>query len=697
MPLPVVDDAAIRAAFGRWFGHADFRAGQLEAVRESLAGRDVVLVMPTGSGKSLCYQLAALLLPHTTLVISPLIALMKDQVDALEGRGIAATFLNATLPPHEMNARLAAMRSGRFKLVYIAPERFRNSRFLEALAATPISLFTVDEAHCISQWGHDFRPDYLNLRHALGRLDGPRVLAVTATATPDVREDIVAQLALGEAPRGAPAVHVHGFSRPNLRLVVTRTPTHAAKLARVKACIADHGSGIVYVATRRQAERVQTLLVEKCGIQALLYHGALADDERARVQDAFTAAASPVIVATNAFGMGVDYEALRFVVHWDVPGSVEAYYQEVGRAGRDGKPARCELLFNYADVRTQRFFIDGANPSTDAVLHVWETVKQLCADGPQVLSGDAWATAAGEKNAMSVRTALALLERAGLVRREQAPGTRTATTTVVPGADPAALQSQFDALRAKTDRDNQRLEAMLRFVDHPGCRHAYILAYFGETSAAVCGGCDRCTPRTSSPAKSLTEEQWLVVQKILSCVGRMNGRYGARRISQVLRGDSDPYLTERGLDGLSTYGLLCDLPPATLAALLDALIAAGCIGVTPDTYRQLSLTPYGGKVVHRSVLDFTLSWPHVPVVPRTRRARSSAVEADPATAKLHAWRAAEAVRRQIPTYQVLHNRTIKELVQRQPHDVEDLEDVYGLGPITINRYGLALLDLLASR
>jgi ATP-dependent DNA helicase RecQ len=608
-----VSDETLLQALKKWFGHDGFRDGQVPPIRQVLAGKDTVVVMPTGSGKSLCYQLAAMLLPDTTLVISPLIALMKDQVDALDRLGIPATFLNSSVAPDEMSDRLAALAHGRYKLVYIAPERFRSVRFMETLARTRVSLLTVDEAHCISQWGHDFRPDYLNIRAAMKHFPNVRVMAVTATATPDVRADIIKQLGLGIAPRQEPFVQVQGFERHNLNLSVFRCPTHAVKLSHVLSLIRRYRSGIVYTATRKQAERVYEMLLEsvahtKNPPEVLLYHGALSDDERAHVQEKFTSAEHPVIVATNAFGMGVDRADLRFIAHWDIPGSVEAYYQEVGRAGRDGLPSYCELLFNYADVRTQQFFIDGANPSREDADALFETVRRQCATEPQTISVDDWAEMAGLKNGMEARTLFGIFERAGLITRAQEPGQRTCTTALTPKADAKALDAQFDARGEKSKRDNERLRAMLRFVDFPGCRHTYILRYFGEeVHGDVCGGCDHCG--ITAPAKPLTEWQWVVVQKVLSCVGRMNGRYSPRRVVQVLRGEADPFLIEKGLTRLSTYGLLKQRTVSFLNEMLNALISTGCVSVSPDEYHRCALTGKGLRVVFRKEPDFTIPWP----------------------------------------------------------------------------------------
>jgi len=341
-------------ALKTYFNFDSFRPGQEAIIRAVLQGRDTLAILPSGGGKSLCFQLPALVRPGLTLVVSPLIALMKDQVDALNDNGIPATFVNSSLGWAEMHRRLVDM--GKHRLVYVAPERFKSKWFMSSLRRTGVSLFVVDEAHCISMWGHDFRPDYLLLKDVLKLLGRPQVIACTATATPEAREDIARQLDLAD-----PAVVVSGFARENLTLAVKRTGTHAEKLARTLEILREHPAGIVYCSTRANVQRVSEKLKGE-GVSCIAYHGGLEDEERRRAQEIFIRGEVPVAVATNAFGMGIDRPDLRAIIHWDVPGSIEAYYQEAGRAGRDGRPAHCELLFNHADVRTQEFFIQEGGP-----------------------------------------------------------------------------------------------------------------------------------------------------------------------------------------------------------------------------------------------------------------------------------------------------------------------------------------------
>jgi ATP-dependent DNA helicase RecQ len=346
------------ASLHRYFGHASFRAGQEELVRAVLEGHDVLAVMPTGSGKSLGFQLPALLLPGTTVVVSPLISLMKDQVDELNRRGIRAAALHSLLSTDARREALGAARAGDVRLLYIAPERFASDHFIRLLHELPVARFVVDEAHCVSEWGHDFRPDYRRLRTAAAgcrRSDGqaarPPIAAFTATATPEVRDDIVDLLGLA-----TPRVVVAGFDRPNIALRVRAVSDEWEKQQILPQLVGDRRA-LVYASTRRNAETAAGTL-QAVGVAAAAYHAGLPDAERTRVQDGFASGAVRVVCATNAFGMGIDRPDVESVIHVDVPGSIEAYYQEIGRAGRDGRGATATLLWNYADVKTREFLID---------------------------------------------------------------------------------------------------------------------------------------------------------------------------------------------------------------------------------------------------------------------------------------------------------------------------------------------------
>ncbi|MCX5654127.1 MAG: ATP-dependent DNA helicase, partial [Planctomycetota bacterium] len=395
------------------FGHREFREGQADAVQSVLRGRSLLVVMPTGSGKSLLYQLPALLEDGLTLVVSPLIALMKDQVDDLVRRGVPAAFVNSSLSLDEQHERLAACVAGRTRILYVAPERFRSAAFLEMLRRVKVARMAVDEAHCISEWGHDFRPDYRRLKQFRNDLGRPRVTALTATATPRVQRDIIESLDLAD---GEVDIHVHGFDRPNLVLSVEQAPNEAAKNAFILDFLREEkGSGIIYVGTRQMAEDVAEA-VKAVEPRTTFYHAGMEPEDRTRAQEEFLTGRAHIAVATVAFGMGIDKRDLRFVLHYHYPGSVEGYYQEIGRAGRDGLPARCVLLYAPADHFLREFFIDLNYPPPEQVEEVYEALWST-SDNPILMTYREIAKLCGDgMKEGHVGAAVRLLDGAGVTR-----------------------------------------------------------------------------------------------------------------------------------------------------------------------------------------------------------------------------------------------------------------------------------------
>jgi len=401
------------------FGYESFRPGQERAIDNILQHKNTVVVLPTGGGKSLIFQLPALILEGVTIVVSPLIALMKDQVDSLERVGIPATFINSSISPAETEKRLAQIKSGYYKIVYIAPERFYNQVFIQELKNIKVSLFAIDEAHCISQWGHDFRPSYMRLKDAIRFVGSPVVVALTATATPEVRDDIVKQLALEDSE-----LVITGFARPNLQFAVM-SAANGQKIESILNLLTTNselGSGIIYVGTRARADEIVEVLIDN-DIKAVGYHAGMDGESRDWVQNKFMSGEAQVVVATNAFGLGIDKKDIRFVIHHDLPGTIEAYYQEAGRAGRDGKPSFCLLFYHAQDRYLREFFIKGDNPDPRIIIEIYDFLLRRAGLEIETSASILITYAEIAQNLsdsvpeMAIGTALKILEKEGYISR----------------------------------------------------------------------------------------------------------------------------------------------------------------------------------------------------------------------------------------------------------------------------------------
>jgi ATP-dependent DNA helicase RecQ len=575
------------------FGHTELRPGQADVIADIFSGTPVIGVMPTGAGKSLCFQLPAIVLGDrggVTLVVSPLIALMKDQVDTLKMRGISAVALTSQANAEEQREILEGIRAGIYTLVYVAPERFRSPRFIEALhsVAANIALIAIDEAHCISEWGHDFRPDYRRLGQVIQELKPPRIAAFTATATPEVREDIAVQLGLANF-----SLHVRGFERPNLYYSVVSSGGAADKTQKLIELVRtrDGGVALVYAATRKNAEAYAQAL-KKAGMRARVYHAGLENGIREKAQDVFMSGQLDVIVATNAFGMGVDKSDIRLVVHADIPRSPEAYYQEAGRGGRDGKPTRCVLLFNHGDIRLQEFLIDASFPSAELLRGMWKLLAQRPELGKlmhddEELEAKLKPHLPGSPSNAAIGASMRILERHGMLGRDDS---RIAALRPQPGVFPVL---DVASLQRRAEIERKKLRAMVDYAYNPRCRRQLILEYFGDEEWAnrdrKCGSCDTCDAVAHGRTTGMSETEQTAARNLLMLIGALHGRFGRKKVAQLANGTEDDArfaeLPERACIRGWSDKLVMDL--------IRALEGAGLVEASRGEYPTLSITKRG--------------------------------------------------------------------------------------------------------
>ena len=682
---------AARAALKEVFGYDDFRPGQEDAVAAILRGRDVMAVMPTGAGKSICYQVPGIALGGLTVVISPLVSLMGDQVRALVDAGVRGAYLNSTLTPGQQATVLRRAVEGAYQIMYVAPERLSDPRFLAFCAEATIPLVAVDEAHCVSQWGQDFRPSYLAIGAFIEQLPvRPVVAALTATATERVQDDIVRLLGLRDPYRV-----VTGFDRPNLYFGVERLDP-STKLKHIERYVREHAadSGIIYCSTRKDVEKVHAALVED-GVRAVRYHAGLAADERAESQRAFITDDAPVMVATNAFGMGIDKSNVRFVIHYNMPGSIEAYYQEAGRAGRDGEPSTCLLFWSDGDVSTCRFFIEQESGNEELTPEEADAVRATRRRMLETMCGYCLTTECLRKY---------ILDYFGSARADAA-ASGSARAGATGGPADAAAPSGTEACGSKPSSPTEvgfapaiprtsGTRETLADLDSVGGTSDAKASSGSSAGASIthCGNCSNCSGDFETV--DVTE----LARAVMRCVQELRGRFGKGVVCDVLRGSKSAKVLELGLDSCKTYGSV-DASAAQLKEVIELLAVGSYLLITEGSYPTVG---FGPRVREVSDDGFSLKMKRV-VRKRDRLlgagsganthrgsfgASGTGVPDDPELfERLRVLRKRIADRMGKPPYVVFSDAALRDMCARLPRTDEEFLEVSGVGATKLTRYG----------
>ena len=686
-----------------YFGYGEFRPQQEDAVQAAMEGRDVLVVMPTGAGKSLCFQLPAALSEGVTLVVSPLIALMRDQVDALNRRPefakIGCACLTSLQSPEEQYDLLRKMRQGHLKLVYVAPERFRSGAFMDALKSVKIARFVVDEAHCISEWGHDFRPDYLSLREVVETLGNPPLLAATATATKRVQQSIVANLGMRD-----PLVLVGGFDRPNLHFSVHRCKSDSEREDKLTRALpklsAMGGSGLIYVATRKQCEQIFELAgdaLAKVGQTAGMYHAGLDADIRNQMQREWLDGERQVLVATNAFGMGIDKPDVRFVVHCACPDSLESYYQEAGRAGRDGRKSRCVILYHFADRRTREWFIDNEAMTVGDVERAFGQIRRHADSENTARLPKSWGMALDWSD-MKGRLALGELERADLIKRVAQTGDAIVLTLARPDFPPdARRQIAADLAKQRAER-LRRLDEIVDYCKTPYCRRRTILDYFGDRqepapTSFCCDNCDAPPVEASVSGERLPQIPMPAqldptdIYSVLHGLDALRPAVGKARLNKLLRG-AGQLGDKAAAPGNSLSGLLRGSAVRIVDKFLESLFAEGLMHQgDEDAYFVCTVTAKG-RAAWQDRLPVRAA---LPGNPSQWQATDSG--SDDILTELKQWRTAQASQEKLPPYCVFSDKTLIEIARARPQSTDDLLEVSGVGPGKLEKYGGDVLKI----